>query len=140
MVFQRPHSIGLAPTEEQGVRITTRITLTSTLASGANKGTVVNTDMMIAEAENAINNVQTMYVDASQTQFPFVLFFPETHQTIFISALTQGYYPVAVGQLCQIQAYALSLSGSDNATVSVLVQFLNVPVPPCVWAANGVPV
>jgi hypothetical protein len=139
-VFQRPHNIGLPPNAAQGVRITTPLSLTSVLSGTSNLGTVVKGDLMLEESDNAINNVQTMYVDASQMALPVRLHFPETQQSIFISAMTQGYYPIAIGQLGQIEARAFSPSGADTGNVTVSVQFLNVPVPPCVWSANGVPV
>ena len=131
MLVQRPTNIGLAPTQPQGSRITNPLTLTSLfVANSLLYGSQVSFDLMMEDAEGVINNIQTLYVDASQTPSPFVLYFPESQQTIWIAAKTQGYYPFACGDQCQIQAKSFLPGG---AGYSITVQFLNVPVPPCVW-------
>lgn len=134
---QRPHSIGLAPTPEQGARITTPITLTSVLSGAANLGSVANADLEFEQSEGIINNIQTIYVDASKLLFPGNLYFPETQQSIFISANTQGYRQVAIGQQGQMIWQAWSHSGTDAGNATVVVQFLNVPVNGHLWAAIG---
>lgn len=130
-VFQRPISIGLPPTVPQGARITTPLVLTS---SGNNLSMSIDTaDLAMEDAEGVINNVQTMFVDASNTVWDFVITFPETQRNFYIIANTQGYYPIAVGPQCQIQAQAIS-TASIAAFSSVSIQFLNVPLQPCVWS------
>lgn len=134
---QRPHSIGLAPTEAQGVRITIPLILTSVLGGASQVGSAAVGDLMMEDSEGIINNIQTMFVDASAMTFPMRIYFAETQQTIFVPANTQGYYPIAVGQQGQIRATAFSHSGTDVANVTISIQFLNVPVNGHIWAAAG---
>lgn len=134
---QRPHTIGLSPTEAQGVRITTPVVLTSVLTSASKFGSDATGDLSMEDAEGVINNVQTMFVDASGMAFPGRLYFQETQQTIFISANTQGYYPIAAGSPSHFKWNAFSHAGTDNANVTVSLQFLNVPVDCAIWAAAG---
>jgi hypothetical protein len=132
--FQRPHFIGLAPTQEEGPRITTPVVITST-------GNTVNLDLAFEDAQGSITNIQTMYIDASESVSPFILFFPETQQSFFIPAMTQGYYPIAVGWQVQLQATAQPISGTNDSS-TIRIQFLNVPIAASNWATyplNGIP-
>lgn len=134
MLAQRPHNIGLAPTQEQGARITVPLLLTSMfLANNVPFGSVATADLTMEDAEGAINNIQTMYVDASLCPSAMLLYFPESQQTVWIAAKSQGYYPIAVGSQGQIQAKNF-VPGGAGYTISI--QFLNVPVPPCVWSTR----
>jgi hypothetical protein len=133
---QRPHNIGLAPTQEQSPRITTILALTSSLGGASKFGTTVTADLVMEDAEGVITNVQTMYVDASKATFPVVIQFLETQQSIFIAAKSQGYYPIAVAMQVQMSMFAWDTLGTDTANVTVNFQFLNVPVAGVIWAAN----
>ncbi len=140
MLSQRPHSIGLAPTQEQGARITTPLILTSVLPGGSNVGNTVYADLVMEDAEGVINNVQTMFVDASKMSSSMILYFEESQQTLFINPQTQGYYPIAVGQQVNFSATAFTTTSATAGSISIKLQFLNIPVSPCVWAATGVTV
>jgi hypothetical protein len=137
MLQQRTHSIGLSPNSAQGVRITIPLILTSVLGGSSNFGTVSHADLTMEDAEGIINNVQTMFVDASAMTFPMRLVFEETQQVIFISANSQGYYQIAIGQQGHLKAIAFSHSGTDQANVTISIQFLNVPISTAVWVADG---
>jgi hypothetical protein len=137
MLQQRVNSIGLPPTGPQGTRITTPLLLTSVLGGSSHFGSVATADLTMEDSEGVINNIQTMFVDASAMNFPIRLYFLETQQTIFIGANTQGYYQIAVGQQVQLTAIAFSHSGTDQANVSISIQFLNMPVSTAVWIADG---
>jgi hypothetical protein len=134
---QRGHSIGNPPRKVQGARITIPLILTSVLDGSSNFGTVETADLVMEDSEGVINNVQTMFVDASAMTFPMRLYFLETQQTIFINANSQGYYQIAVGQQVNLTATAFSHSGTDQANVTVVIQFLNVPMSTAVWIADG---
>lgn len=137
VVQQRPHSIGVVP--RQGPRITVPFALTSVLSGTGNTGTVAVGDMTMEDAEGIINNIQTMFVDASNTQFGGRLYFLETQQTIFIPPASQGYYPIAVGPQTQMTWTAWDGAGTDSGQVTITIQFLNVQVSGTVWTAIGYP-
>jgi hypothetical protein len=137
MLQQRSNSIGLTPTQPQGTRVTIPLILTSVLGGSSHFGTVATADLTMEDTEGVINNIQTMFVDASAMAFPIRLYFLETQQTVFIGANTQGYYQIAVGQQVQMTATAFSHSGTDQANVTVSIQFLNMPVSTAVWVADG---
>lgn len=134
---QRPHAIGLAPTQEQGLRITTPLILTSVLGGASNLGTLVSADLEFEQSEGVINNIQAIYVDGSALAFPGRLYFPETQQSIFLNANQQGYRQVAIGQQGQITWQAWSHSGTDAGNATVSIQFLNVPIQGHLWTAIG---
>lgn len=137
MLTDFPVNIGLAPNSEQGARITSPVMFTSNfVANGAPFGSVQTLDMVMEDANGTINNIQTMYVDASLSRSDFQLTFQGgSQQSTWIRALTQGYYQIACGSNVRVTAAAF-VPGGTNAD-SVSVQFLNVPVAPYVWSTRS---
>jgi hypothetical protein len=134
MLSQRPVGIGLAPTAEQGARITYPLIVGPSLLTGNATlfGSTLTFDLTMEDENGTINNVQTMYVDNSLSPSAFLFTFPETGQTIWAAAKTQGYYPIAIGQQGQMQARCMTPGGSTG--YSCMVQFLNVPVQASQWS------
>lgn len=130
-VFQRPHNIGLAPTEPQGVRCTTPLSIVSPANNDTVLGVTVSGDLVMEDQTGAINNIQSIFVDASSAPCNYILYFPETQQTLEIPALSQGYYPIMVSGLVQWEAFAIAPPAGTNNGITI--QFLNVPVSTYVW-------
>lgn len=84
------------------------------------------------ESRNFITMIQSMFIDNSQSQVPFMVSFPNTGQTIQVAPNRQGYFQV----LCPNPA---SMSFLSNGGAVVKVQLLNFPVSqhewPCITGA-----
>jgi hypothetical protein len=127
-----PVNIGLAPNNIQGPRCTKVFSVLSTFAANQNVlGSVTNFDLTMEDAEGAIDNIQTMWVDNSMSPSSMFFQFLETGQRLMIPAKSQGYFPVACGNQVQLQVTAFIPGGGGYQT---FFQFFNIPISPCVWS------
>lgn len=83
-------------------------------------------DMTLATGQQKISGVQSIYVDNSENPAPLTVLVDGTNQEIECPALSQGTYPV-------ISTNRPKFTVSSTGGVSVLIHFLNVPIPCNVW-------
>lgn len=133
---QRPISIGLAPTQEQGARMIGPISITFTGASINTTGnTNVVTDDLAIELENGtINNIQSVFFDSSGCPIPVALTFNDTQQTIVFPPKSQGYIPVLATNSMSYSAVGYGGGAVAGATYNIDVSFLNTPCEAQIWS------
>lgn len=129
---QFPHSIGLAPTGVQGVRV---IPVTVSFPGAVNTIQVYNDDFFIEEQDGTINGIQSVYFDNSRNFAPMYLVINETQQALTLPAQMQGYLPVFA---LNGMSYTVSFMGSEageqgNAVLKLM--FYNTPCQPFMWNA-----
>ena len=70
---------------------------------------------------------------------PFMLYFPNTGQMIYIQAKTQGYYDVIAGNGAPkviVDCTGTGYNATQLKLSATVIFFLNFPMPPYIWPAD----
>lgn len=93
-------------------------------------------NLELATERDRIDFVQSIFIDNSQNAQPLTITFWVSRQTVVCPPNAQGYFPVYVPEAPKMD---ISLPATV-ANTDTRIQFLNVPMPACVWgvgAASG---
>jgi hypothetical protein len=137
---QIPISIGLAPQQAMGARMSGPISLAwfgNTMQQGLTN--VISDDLIIEGEDGTISNIQSLYYDNSNCPLTVALTIGDTQQTILLAPKTQGYLPIMATNSMRYSAVAYGNSNLvGNTTFTTELSFMNVPVGATVWPVAGV--
>lgn len=81
-------------------------------------------------ANETITMIQTLFIDNSNNSDSLSVVFEGTQQTLICPPLAQGYFPILTQNWPKC---VVSTSGG----VVILIEFINIPIPPSVWYVAG---
>jgi hypothetical protein len=132
-IVQWPASYGTVPPSGQAGQGAAGVPI-NLLLSTSNPGVSVNLQGIFPLG---LNNIQTIYIDNSQSPFQLRVQFQEPGSTIEAAPYSCGYYAVFTNNLT-VQIYAVITAATNVLThgvgpYAVTVIFYNYIVPPAVW-------
>lgn len=131
---QLPISTGLAPQQAQGARCVGPIqVIFTTQVAGFDQFLTVSDDLVLENQDGTIDNIQSLYFDASICWSDVVLTMLDTGQTIRIPAKSCGYLPLLCSNSLRYSAAMQNgTEGQQNAPF-VNIWFYNTPCVPYIW-------
>jgi len=88
-------------------------------------------DLLLVEQTGFISMLQTIYIDAKDTDASITVTVGVTGQAIRVKGRTQGFYPL----LCPKGKITLAFDGT-GANALIPVQLLNSPIPAAQWVTQ----